>query len=48
MPEGDTVFKAAAALNRALAGQTITRAELRVPAYAVAARGPTARPSSKS
>lgn len=37
MPEGDTVFRAAAQLHRALAGGTITRAELRVPAYSVAA-----------
>lgn len=27
MPEGDTIFKAARTLNRALAGQTVTRFE---------------------
>lgn len=36
MPEGDTVAKVAAALDRALAGRTITRADLRVPALATA------------
>ena len=37
MPEGDTVYRAAAHLHEALAGEVITRAELRVPAYSVAA-----------
>lgn len=31
MPEGDTVFRTARRLNRALAGATVTRFELRVP-----------------
>lgn len=34
MPEGDTVFRACARLHQALAGQVLTRAELRVPALA--------------
>ena len=38
MPEGDTVYRAAAALHRALAGRRIERADLRVPGYAVAGR----------
>lgn len=37
MPEGDTVFRTAAQLHRALAGQRLTTAELRVPAHATAA-----------
>lgn len=36
MPEGDTVFRACAMLHRALAGRTLTRAELRVPQHATA------------
>ncbi|MGF1431260.1 DNA-formamidopyrimidine glycosylase family protein [Kitasatospora sp. LaBMicrA B282] len=36
MPEGDTVFRTAAELHRALAGQRLTSAELRVPAHATA------------
>lgn len=34
MPEGDTVHRSCAKLHQALAGQKLTRAELRVPAYA--------------
>lgn len=34
MPEGDTVFRAAAHLHRALAGRVLTRADLRVPRLA--------------
>ena len=34
MPEGDTIAKAADALNRALAGKRITRTDFRVPALA--------------
>lgn len=34
MPEGDTVFQAAARLHRALAGKTLTRCDVRVPRYA--------------
>jgi endonuclease-8 len=34
MPEGDTVWRAARTLHEALAGGTLTRAELRVPRYA--------------
>ena len=34
MPEGDVVKRSCAALHAALAGQRLTRAELRVPAYA--------------
>ncbi len=34
MPEGDTVFQAARRLDRALAGATVTRFELRVPQVA--------------
>lgn len=34
MPEGDTVFQAAQRLDVALAGRTVTRCELRVPAFA--------------
>ncbi|PPF84043.1 DNA glycosylase [Pseudoclavibacter sp. RFBJ3] len=34
MPEGDTVYRAATRLNRALAGRELTRFELRVPKYA--------------
>ncbi|MFI9271016.1 DNA-formamidopyrimidine glycosylase family protein [Kitasatospora sp. NPDC052896] len=36
MPEGDSVFRTAARLHRALAGQVLTTAELRVPAHATA------------
>jgi endonuclease-8 len=36
VPEGDTVWLTARNLHRALAGQTLTRAELRVPRYATA------------
>ncbi|MGZ5711721.1 MAG: DNA-formamidopyrimidine glycosylase family protein, partial [Burkholderiales bacterium] len=31
MPEGDTIFRAARTLNRALAGQTVTRFETQLP-----------------
>ena len=34
MPEGDTVYLAGTRLRRALAGQTLTRSEFRVPRYA--------------
>lgn len=34
MPEGDTVYRAAHALNAALAGQEVTRCDIRVPRYA--------------
>lgn len=34
MPEGDTVYRAARALNDALAGRTLTRCDIRVPAFA--------------
>lgn len=34
MPEGDTVFRTAAALRDALAGKTLTRCDIRVPRYA--------------
>lgn len=34
MPEGDTVYRQARALNDALAGQVLTRCDLRVPAFA--------------
>lgn len=34
MPEGDTVHQAARRLDRALAGQIVTRSDFRVPAYA--------------
>ena len=34
MPEGDTVWRAARELNAALAGQTLTRCDFRVPDYA--------------
>lgn len=34
MPEGDTVYLSAKNLNAALAGQTVTRFDLRVPAFA--------------
>ncbi|WP_327143912.1 DNA-formamidopyrimidine glycosylase family protein [Nocardia sp. NBC_01327] len=34
MPEGDTVFLAAARLRRALDGKTLTRSDFRVPKYA--------------
>ncbi|MEV6071691.1 DNA-formamidopyrimidine glycosylase family protein [Nocardia sp. NPDC052001] len=34
MPEGDTVFFAAARLRRALAGKVLTRSDFRVPRYA--------------
>ncbi len=37
MPEGDAVFRSCATLHRALSGQVLTRAELRVPAGAAAA-----------
>ncbi|MFB7471398.1 DNA-formamidopyrimidine glycosylase family protein [Kitasatospora sp. NPDC056184] len=36
MPEGDSVFRAAARLHAALAGQVLTTGELRVPAHATA------------
>lgn len=38
MPEGDTVYRAAAHLHETLAGSVVTRAELRVPRYSAAAR----------
>ncbi len=34
MPEGDTVFRTAAALRAALAGRTLTRCDIRVPQFA--------------
>src|SRR5580698_8668876 len=34
MPEGDTVFRTAEALRRALVGHTLTRCDVRVPRYA--------------
>lgn len=34
MPEGDTVYRAARLLDRALTGRTLTRTDFRVPAYA--------------
>lgn len=34
MPEGDTVFRAAAALREALVGKMLTRCDIRVPRYA--------------
>ncbi|UXA19203.1 endonuclease VIII Nei2 [Mycobacterium sp. SMC-4] len=34
MPEGDTVFRAAATLREALEGRTLTRCDIRVPRYA--------------
>ncbi|MGW4247448.1 Fpg/Nei family DNA glycosylase, partial [Nocardia sp. NPDC004722] len=34
MPEGDTVFLAAARLRKALAGKELTRSDFRVPRYA--------------
>ena len=34
MPEGDTVWRTAQRLHRALAGQTLTRTDVRVPRYA--------------
>ncbi|MDQ4085454.1 MAG: hypothetical protein M3165_06500 [Actinomycetota bacterium] len=34
MPEGDTVWRTARRLHRALAGQTLTRTDFRVPRYA--------------
>ena len=34
MPEGDTVFRTAAALREALEGKTLTRCDVRVPRYA--------------
>lgn len=34
MPEGDTVFRTAVALRRALTGKTLTRCDIRVPRYA--------------
>lgn len=36
MPEGDTVFRTARRLHEALAGQEVTRFDLRVPRYATA------------
>ena len=34
MPEGDTVYRSARNLNAALAGQVLTRCDIRVPAFA--------------
>jgi endonuclease VIII len=34
MPEGDTVFRSARALNEVLAGQVVDRCDIRVPAFA--------------
>ena len=34
MPEGDTIFRAARTLNRALAGQVVTRFETQLPRLA--------------
>lgn len=34
MPEGDTIFRTAAELRRALAGKALTRCDIRVPRYA--------------
>lgn len=34
MPEGDTVYRAALRLQRALSGKTLTRCDIRVPRYA--------------
>lgn len=34
MPEGDTVYQTAHTLNRVLAGQVLTRSDIRVPRYA--------------
>ena len=34
MPEGDTVYRSATNLNAALAGQVLTRCDIRVPAFA--------------
>ena len=34
MPEGDTVYRTAVNLNQALAGRTLTRCDIRVPAFA--------------
>jgi endonuclease VIII len=34
MPEGDTIFRTAETLRRALAGRTLTRCDVRVPRYA--------------
>ena len=34
MPEGDTVYRAARLLNEALAGEILTKSDLRVPAFA--------------
>ena len=36
MPEGDTVWRAARTLDRALAGQVLTRTDFRVPQLATA------------
>ena len=36
MPEGDSVYRSCAQLQRALAGRVLTRAELRVPQAATA------------
>ncbi|BBZ34943.1 endonuclease VIII Nei2 [Mycolicibacterium confluentis] len=36
MPEGDTVFRAAAQLREALVGKTLTRCDVRVPRFAAA------------
>lgn len=36
MPEGDTIHRAAARLNAALAGQTVLRSDMRVPRFATA------------
>ena len=34
MPEGDTVYRAAAKLRDALVGKTLTRCDVRVPKFA--------------
>lgn len=36
MPEGDTIYRAAARLHAALAGQTVLRSDVRVPRFATA------------
>ena len=35
MPEGDTIFRSARALDRALAGRTVTRTDMLVPGRSV-------------